>query len=104
MGGEAGGLSLDLRAEAGFLERLLQLIEDGLLRRRKVGRGIDAVRGEMLAPMRAPYLDGVLHGKQRRELAGRAAGNQGEMDRGMLLRRSRRSATPGQGRACMRSS
>ncbi len=35
----------------------------------------------MLASMRAPYLDGMLQGKQGRKLPGGAAGNQGQMDR-----------------------
>ena len=78
---KAGGLSLDLGAESGLLQSLVQLVEHGLLRRREIGKGIDAAGGEMLASVGTPYLDGMLYGKERCELAGRTAGNQREVDR-----------------------
>jgi hypothetical protein len=51
VGGKAGGLSLDPRAETGLLEGLIQPIEHSLLCGREIGAGIDAAGGEMLAAM-----------------------------------------------------
>src|ERR1700750_1353503 len=81
MRSKAGGLSLDLRAEPRLLQCPLELIEDCLLGRREGGGGVYAVASEMLASMRAPYLDWMPHGEEGRQLASRTAGNHHQMDR-----------------------